>query len=492
MRRRTLLLLVVAGLATGCSDHSGGKPVSASGDRRGLDLRMTLSATGDSLVIETRVSNKRGEAVHVVSDQCGRITEVVVARTRFEPTGRIWGGSLQAVKRLILADQRSQQDPDRFQPRRPGDTSSRVPPCRRPERPLTLRAGDSVDERWELPFKDADALDAVGSAGSVVRAEVVEARDPSEPEFLDMLPTGEADAVRRGRRLRLERPASRVVERPVSARREPSPGQLYDRLLADRTLWRWLAAQPVDSWREAQLWATPGGLRFKAITTRYERAVAATARPDATGVETHVPGRSDLSRTWVRRRATLPPGIHLIRQREGWSPTKDVVAEKVGLPSGRIVVGEYLLEERPLRVRARPGRYAVHATLARYEKERSDSVALATLVLSNRPTSRWEQASAIAVDGGTAVITSAEAAAAIRAAFDRSQERWERLSEEMFDSLTAHDYQVTEFALGRGLNLAQFSSGLGDGRYPVFVGFDAEGRPTRVVIDFLLLRLDWP
>jgi hypothetical protein len=62
----------------------------------------------------------------------------------------------------------------------------------------------------------------------------------------------------------------------------------------------------------------------------------------------------------------------------------------------------------------------------------------------------------------------------------------------MFDSLTAHDYEVTEFSLRHGLNLALFSAGLGDGRYPVFVGYDEAGRPTRVVVDFLLVHLKWP
>ena len=35
-------------------------------------------------------------------------------------------------------------------------------------------------------------------------------------------------------------------------------------------------------------------------------------------------------------------------------------------------------------------------------------------------------------------------------------------------------------------NIVLFSTGYGDGGYPVYVGFDADGRPTRVVIDFLI------
>jgi hypothetical protein len=188
----------------------------------------------------------------------------------------------------------------------------------------------------------------------------------------------------------------------------------------------------------------------------------------------------------------LPPGVTVVPQRKRRRLTDDVAADRVRLPSGRVVVGEDLLDAKPLDVRVRPGSYPVRATLARYLGNSFDSVALASMVLSKRATVRWHNTGAIAVDGGTAAITSAEGAAALRHLFDRSQARWLQLSDEMFDSLTAHDYQVTEFSLGHGLNLALFSSGNGDGRYPVYVGFDAAGRPTRVVVDFLLLQLEWP
>jgi hypothetical protein len=451
-----------------------------------LKLRMTLRATDSALVVETHVANGRRAAVHLVPDQCGHVTEVVLARTRFEPVGHTWPGSLGAVKRLVLNDQRFLQDPDLFHPKPPRG-------CKRPARPVTLRAHETVDERWELPFRDAAAFTAVGSAHSSVRAEVVEARDPKEPEYLDMLATGEAEVARRGRNLRLEAPASRVVERaPAKGTRPPSLGQLYDRLLADRTLRRWLEAQPPASWRDAHVSLLPAVVRFKAVTTMYERAVTATAQPDGSNVRVRVPGDGDRTRRWAYRRATLPPGIARAPDPKGWTPTEDVLPGRVRLPSGRIVVGEYLLEAKPLHARAQPGAYPVHATLARYRGDKSNSVALATLVLSRRPTVRWRYATAIAVDGGTAAITSAEGAAALRTLFDRAQQRWQQLSDEMFDSLTAHDYQVTEFSFGRRLNLALFSSGLGDGGYPVFVGYDATGRPTRVVVDFLLLHLKWP
>src|SRR5439155_3460261 len=51
-------------------------------------------------------------------------------------------------------------------------------------------------------------------------------------------------------------------------------------------------------------------------------------------------------------------------------------------------------------------------------------------------------------------ITSAEATAALRHLLARDKERWNHVMDEMYDSLTAHDDEVTQFALDDGLNLA--------------------------------------
>jgi hypothetical protein len=121
-----------------------------------------------------------------------------------------------------------------------------------------------------------------------------------------------------------------------------------------------------------------------------------------------------------------------------------------------------------------------------------ESVALATLVLSTATTVRWKQTGGIGVDGGSATFASAEAADLMRKTLERDGQAWYDLLDRIYDSKAAHDHYVTEFALAPGVNLVEFSSGNGDGGYPVFVGYDASGRPTRVVVDFYLLHLDWP
>ena len=60
----------------------------------------------------------------------------------------------------------------------------------------------------------------------------------------------------------------------------------------------------------------------------------------------------------------------------------------------------------------------------------------------------------------------------------------------MHRALEANDYLATRIGLAPGRELALASTG-GDGVYPIRVGFDAAGAPTRVVLDFLILEFDW-
>ena len=105
---------------------------------------------------------------------------------------------------------------------------------------------------------------------------------------------------------------------------------------------------------------------------------------------------------------------------------------------------------------------------------------------------RWEEATAIAVDGGTATITSPEGRDALDRDFEDDQLGALGLDEDIFNSMVAHDGLGTEWELTPDTNLVRVSSGVGDGGYPVYVGYDAAGNPTRVVVDFLLLHLAWP
>ena len=155
--------------------------------------------------------------------------------------------------------------------------------------------------------------------------------------------------------------------------------------------------------RPPRLW--PPTTRLRLITTAYERAASVEAQPDGSDPRLDIPG-AELGLASSRGPPTLPPGIAALPGSD-YTLGEDLRIGEVLLPSGRVVVGEYLFDaEPPLAVA--PGAYLVHATLARYEDDPFDTVALATLVLSDAPTVTWQSAGGIAVDGGSTTITSIE------------------------------------------------------------------------------------
>ena len=503
--RATRNMLEVVGLVAVTTALAACAPAATatthiSGDHDGLTLTADVSTSSDTIVVDAVVHNGRDETVYLVPDQCGHVIDAELERTVSQPEGQTCDGSIQAVKDLVLEDQRSDQFPDPFWDARVADPSSGAPECQKPYQPTTLAPGDEIDERRVLPLASAFALAEVGSDDMRIGLEAVEARDPDTMEYLDILPQTMEDADRVGRVVRAELPASAVIDRePTRPLTGPSKGELFDRLLADEQLRAWIEAQPADGWALAELRpAIPDAgpdyadLRLRLLNTAYERAARVVARADGSDPNLTLPGEADRTRTFERRPGTLPPGIALIPEPDGYSLSDDLLLGDIALPSGRVVVGEYLLEQGELDLAVAPGRYPVYATLARYQDQALDGVSYATLVLSDAPTVRWEDAGTIAVDGGTTTIISPEGRDLMRDGFDRDQDAWTDENDVIFESVIAHDWLGTTHALTPELDLAMVSSGIGDGGYPVWIGRDAIGAPTQVVVDFYLLHLDWP
>ena len=492
-----VVVVGLAALAVAAGDGSDDpvRRAEMSGERNGLHLRVQVVQANGVIAVETQVENRRSRPVFLVPDQCGRVTEALLVRTKFQPEGRIWSQSLQALKRLVLDQQERRQGPERLAPRRPGDGTQAVPSCERPRRVVRLAPGAVTPERWQVEPYSAHMLDEVGSRNAKVRVEVVEARHPMDIEFLDILPEGQADAARAGRSLRLETPASGVIDHPPTASGVRSnPGQIYDRLLEHRGLRSWIASQPAGSWRSARLRPLRDGIEFSAVTSGYERAVAARARADGSHVSVRLPGPQDRIRRFGSRPATLPSGIRVVprTRSRNWRPTRDVIAGRLALPSGRVTTDGFPGRQSPLiKYRVAPGAYPVHVTLARLGNQKFDSVALATVVVSDNRPVRWRRIGGIGVDGGVAAFTSMEGARALDRIMSRSATS-DGYYERLFDSLSAHDHHVTEAPIEGDLNQVVFSTGSGDGGYPLLAGLDAEGRPARFVLDFFLIHLNWP
>ena len=491
-----LAAMVIAVAACG----PGRAPVAVSGEHDGLVVEGEVTDTGSSIGVDVVVRNQRDDVVHLETDQCGRVTDVELERTTFRPEGRHWGASIQAVKELVLNDQRFEDHADSFAPRRVGDHSSAVPECRRPDHAIPLEPGASIAERWELSVADSTTLREVGSDAALVSIEAIEARDPTAMEYFDIVYFLDEDADRAGRVARAELPLSGVMEMPATEPLTgPTRGQLFDRLLEIDRLRAWIEDQPAEGWGHADLRpAYPGygaefeRLHLEMVTTAFERAAIVTAEPDGSSPTIELPDEASRTREFPRTAATLPPGIDALPDSD-FLLSDDLHLGGVLLPSGRVIVGEFICDAEPLAARVAPGGYPVHATLVRHPGSSDDErVAFVSLVLSDAPTVRWEEADAIAVDGGTATITSIEGRDEMNRMFDHDELAAMNLDEQIFDSMVAHDYLGTEWALSPETNLVRVTSGVGDGGYPVYVGFDALGNPTRVVIDFLLLHLAWP
>jgi hypothetical protein len=126
--------------------------------------------------------------------------------------------------------------------------------------------------------------------------------------------------------------------------------------------------------------------------------------------------------------------------------------------------------------------------LARYEPA-DERVAFVHVRLSDEPVATWVEAGGFGVDGGTGGIASAEAVAAVVSGE-------EGLIEQYLEELDRHDVNTwswlnVETDAATGANIIGFSTGFGDGGYPVALGRDAEGRPASVVIDHVVVPWAW-
>ena len=144
------------------------------------------------------------------------------------------------------------------------------------------------------------------------------------------------------------------------------------------------------------------------------------------------------------------------------------------------------------------GEFAVQLSIANVEGV--ETIAFARINFSDESVARWEFAlqkeqSPIAVGGtemhgysvdlGIGIFMDEEAAKAL----DKSN--LTDLDADLYKQMDKHyhvDWKYTMYNFGTH-NLAAFSSGLGDGRYATYIGFDANGKPCRLVTDFGLW--DW-
>jgi len=139
------------------------------------------------------------------------------------------------------------------------------------------------------------------------------------------------------------------------------------------------------------------------------------------------------------------------------------------------------------------GEFPVHLSIAKFED--GERIAFARVQFSEEPVAKWQFAmkkgeEPMPIDGkkkygystdtGTGIYIDEAAAKA----FDREQaaDMDTGIYKEM-DKHYHHRWRYTIYNFGSH-NLAAFSTGLGDGYYGTYIGFDANGRPCRLLTDF--------
>lgn len=182
---------------------------------------------------------------------------------------------------------------------------------------------------------------------------------------------------------------------------------------------------------------------------------------------------------------------------------------EVNLPTGRVVVGDPLvdLSATPLAQRVAPGRYPVIVAIAHlsHKKRVEQRIACAMLRISDRRPVRWVNAVKEApddsewevdgvfgygVDTGMGCFASAESAEAIGERMDADDEYlgWVLDAAEQVHVPMRGWVSVVPDARMSDANVVVFSSGMGDGFYASYWGYDERDEPVCLITDFTVVH----
>jgi hypothetical protein len=160
--------------------------------------------------------------------------------------------------------------------------------------------------------------------------------------------------------------------------------------------------------------------------------------------------------------------------------------DPIALPSGRIVVGDPLVDiyyNEPLTQEVPPGRYSVRLATA---TGLDGIVASLVRFLAGTPV-RWEptEPDRHGVDSGTSGLIDCELARRVQ---QKSDEWFERHLNRCSDALERGQELWGNRRLDRetGANLLFFRTATGDGQYPSFRGYSADDALVCLVTDFFL------
>jgi hypothetical protein len=157
---------------------------------------------------------------------------------------------------------------------------------------------------------------------------------------------------------------------------------------------------------------------------------------------------------------------------------------------------------RPFAVKVPPGRYPVILSVASMADDQR--VAYAKLHVSDKPASRWEMALlpdeelsslkegevfGYSVDSGNGCFMDQEAATIHSQKLDNDEEYEQHLTDEMEKNyVNTWNWADINLNAATGANIITFTSGWGDGSYPLYFGYDENGNVVALVTHFALFE----
>jgi Protein of unknown function (DUF4241) len=178
-------------------------------------------------------------------------------------------------------------------------------------------------------------------------------------------------------------------------------------------------------------------------------------------------------------------GAQVVRDDDGTVETAHTLdIGHLTLPTGRIVLSDPFLDpwNEPLSVRVTPGSYPVLLSVIRGD------AALVMIAFGNGPPASWRQTEppTFGVDSGTGVLMDHKVCRFLRRKAEAN--RYERYSRAFHDALEEADGLSANCCIDRrsGANVILFRTWGGDGHFPSYYGFGADGSVTCLVTDMYL------
>jgi hypothetical protein len=203
--------------------------------------------------------------------------------------------------------------------------------------------------------------------------------------------------------------------------------------------------------------------------------------------------------------ALFSPGARLRSSTDGnewtWIVQDTQFAGNLTLPTGKVVAADpFLVDEctEPFTVEVPPGTYPQYLAHVRMGDDESSIVAAAKLEITSRPTVTWEmgllpgqdaallgkgQFYGFGVDTGTGAFLDHCACTAF-CGLDEILESADKDADLDADGFG----EFRDTSRGTGANMITYSSGYGDGAYPVWIGRDEGGEVTCFVADMQVVR----